>query len=174
MNWKLHMQRLVAFISLLLAMTIGFTVVPSVAAQAYGLGTQPATTLKAVDWSFPVEGCTAAPGGIGVRYFSKVCMTIHGTGLKVNSVFISRQKSVPDFQVCNYRAIAYVVPPGERPQGVWNSGSVKHGCSYGGAYFTANINRTFPKDNTRFCITWYEPAAPDGITVCKMLKKHPW
>lgn len=109
------------------------------------------------------QGCTpTGPNGT-------VCVHVHGSGLHVSSVQVSRDKIGKD-PICNYSAVIDVTGPDGQNIHHDDSGILHNGaCSYERAYNTFEVHRDFPK-NSHLCGRFFEDGKQQGGAPCETIK----
>jgi len=121
-----------------------------------------ALALPAPSAEAAAQGCTPA-GTTGT-----VCVHVHGSGTRVSTVEVSRDKIGKD-PICKYSATIDVTGPDG--QNVYHDDSqVLHNgaCSYERAYNKFEVHRDFPR-HSRLCGRFFEDGNQQGGAPCETI-----
>jgi hypothetical protein len=95
-----------------------------------------------------------------------VCTTTSGTGDYLTGVEASWNAILPPYNICNYSAWFYYVPPTGGAYGI--SYQSRNGCGYGRVWLNAYTNRSYP-NNTLICVKFYDNGGEYNGTDCVRL-----
>jgi len=117
----------------------------------------------------PEGGVTAVVGGCTAAPYGYVCVSVDG---KAGTTYVARASVVrgklDGSLICNYGGRVYIKAPSGKI--VWTQAYNRKGCSVGRAWFTFDVNRTFPS-GSRVCSRFREYGVQQGGEPCITLRQ---